>query len=276
MLDATFGRGGHTQMIFQHQAHLSVIAMDCDISAVQWGLKHIQPLFPKNLNLFHSNFHQYSVLRKKCFPNFIKNEGFDIIIVDLGPSSPQLDQKERGFSVYKDGPLDMRMDRTQHFSAADIINTWSEKELKNLFCTYGEIYNSDSVIKAILRTRKGQPFQRTRKLSGLIEKEVGWRRKGFHPASKYFLALRLKVNNELDGLKTALPEMIQSLNIKGRLFVLTFHSLEDRIVKNIFKANQQLGYLVNKKVIRPCRDEIKRNPRARSAKMRVFEKGQSP
>ena len=274
MLDATFGRGGHTRMALSQQPHLSVIGIDRDFSAIQWGLKHLQPLFPDKLHLFHANFHEYSHAVSKHFSSLLQGGGLDIIIVDLGVSSPQMDQAERGFSVYKDGPLDMRMDQTQHLSAADIINQWGEQDLKDLFYSYGEVYKPDAVVKAILKARKHQSFQRTKQLSDLIEQQVGWKKKGFHPASTYFLALRIKVNNELEGLKETLPEMIHSLNPKGCIFVLTFHSLEDRIVKNIFKSHQNVGSLINKKVIRPQWKEIKQNPRARSAKMRVFEKGE--
>ena len=274
MLDATFGAGGHTKAVLHYYSSLSVIAVDRDLSSVEWGVKNIKPHFPeKSLYLIHADFHQYSDLINHQFPLFLKGKGFDIIIVDLGVSSPQLDQAHRGFSFYKDGPLDMRMDRTQDFSANDIVNSWSEKELMDLFYSYGEIHTASTVVKALIRQRKRAPIRSTKELADLILKKRGWKKKGFHPATPYFLALRLKVNNELEGLSDSLPKMIQSLNPKGRMFVLTFHSLEDRIVKNIFKQVHKVeGQNLTKKVIIPCREEIKNNPRARSAKLRVFER----
>lgn len=274
MLDATFGAGGHTKAILKSYSFLSVIAVDRDLSAIEWGLKNIKPHFPEgSLHLIHADFHQYSDLMNHHFPLFLKWKGFDIIVVDLGVSSPQLDQAHRGFSFYKDGPLDMRMDRTQSLSAGDIVNYWSERELINLFYSYGEIRTASPVVKALIRQRKRAPLRSTKELSDLILKKRGWKKKGSHPATPYFLALRLKVNNELEGLSDSLPKMIQSLNPMGRLFVLTFHSLEDRIVKNIFKqAHKVEGQNLTKKVILPCREEIKRNPRARSAKLRIFER----
>lgn len=274
MLDATFGAGGHTKAVLGRHPSFSVIAIDRDLSSIEWGVKNIKPHVPDEaLHLIHADFHQYSQLMKHRFPVFLKEEGFDIIIVDLGVSSPQLDQAHRGFSFYREGPLDMRMDRTQELSAGDIVNSWNEKELMDLFRSYGEIYTASSVVKAIIRQRKSAPLRSTKELADLIVKKKGWRKKGAHPATPYFLALRLKVNNELEGLSDSLPKMIQSLNPMGRLFVLTFHSLEDRIVKNFFKqAHKVEGQNLTKKVILPCREEVGRNPRARSAKLRVFEK----
>ncbi len=274
VLDSTFGAGGHTKAILNHHSSFSVIALDRDLSAIKWGREHVKPHFPEGtLHLLHADFHNCSDLIKNHFPLFLNGKGFDIIIMDLGVSSPQVDWAERGFSFYKDGPLDMRMDRSQLFSARDIVNHWSKKDLMDLFYKYGEIHNSLPVVKALLRQRKKALIQSTKELSDLIIKTRGWRQKGTHPATPYFLALRLKVNNELEGLKKSLPKMIQFLNPKGLIFVLTFHSLEDRIVKNIFKqAHLVEGKNLTKKVIKPRREEIKKNPRARSAKLRVFEK----
>ena len=274
MLDATFGAGGHTQALLKLFPFLSVIAIDRDPSAISWGLKNIKPLFPEGaLYLLQADFHQYQNLMHERFSGFMKGKGFDIIIVDLGVSSPQIDQAQRGFSFYKDGPLDMRMDSTQSFSASDIVNQWGEKELMDLFYSYGEIRRAGPVIKALLKERRRAPLKSTKQLSNLIVKAQGWRKKGSHPATNYFLALRLKVNNELEGLKKSLPEMIKSLTPGGRIFVLTFHSLEDRIVKNIFKkAHEGEGQNLTKKVIVPSREEIKKNPRSHSAHLRIFER----
>ncbi len=273
ILDATFGRGGHTQAFLRQLDSIFVIALDKDATAVEWGLKNLKPQFSDSLHILHADFHQYSDLIKNTFPGFLKNQGFDIIIMDLGPSSPQLDDPARGFGFYKEGPLDMRMNPSQNFSAMDIVNQWKEDKLKDLFYSCGDIHRSGRVVKAILKERKIKPFVTTRQLADLIQKQIGWKKKGRHPATSYFLALRIAVNNELEGLGQVLPEMIYSLNTGGRIFILSFHSLEDRIVKNILKGqHKQSGVIINKKVIRPSREEIRNNPRARSAVLRVFEK----
>ena len=274
VLDCTFGAGGHTKAILSHYPSCFVIALDRDRYSIKWGVENVKPHFPKkSFHLIHANFHQYSHLMECHFPLFMKTIGFDIIIIDLGVSSPQLDRADRGFSFYKPGPLDMRMDRTQSFLASDIVNYWSEKQLMNLFYSYGVVRNVRSVVTALVKERKKAPLKTTKQLADLIVKKQGWKKKGVHPATAYFLALRLKVNNELEGLSESLPKMINSLNNFGRIFVVTFHSLEDRIVKNLFKMkDKNEGNHLTKKVIVPNREEVKNNPRARSAKLRVFEK----
>ncbi len=190
---------------------------------------------------------------------------FDLILLDLGVSSPQLDDSRRGFSFYSDGPLDMRMDPTQGSSAGDMVNSWTEVGLQRLFAELGEIPRPHRVAKAILAARKEKSFTSTSQLAQLIERVEGWKKKGKHPATQYFLALRLLVNEELEGLKESLPVLMEkALCPGGRMLVITFHSLEDRIIKNIFKERKDLGRPVNKKVIVPSRPEILRNPRSRS------------
>lgn len=273
ILDGTLGAGGYTKTILTRYPLCSLIGLDCDSSAVSWCTKNIKPQFPKRLHIIHANFHRYPDLMKNQFSLFLEQKGFDIIVVDLGVSSPQLDMAQRGFSFYKEGLLDMRMDTTQNFLASDIVNSWTEQKLRDLFYLYGEIHHSTRVVKAIIKQRKNTPFKTTKQLADLIIKQIGWRKKSFHPATPYFLALRLKVNNELEGLRETLPHMIQSLNVKGRLFVVSFHSLEDRIVKYIFKnAHNKEGLNLTKKVIMPTRAETKYNLRSRSAKLRIFEK----
>ena len=331
MLDTTFGCGGHTKAFLEHFPKLSIIALDRDIQAIQWGQAHILPFLSQEtaLKLYHSSFHPFpALINKNLFP---KGPFFDIILLDLGVSSLQLDKAERGFSFYKDGPLDMRMDQNQTLRAKDIINQFSEQELNNIFFHYEERlkeqnldtnptanttgsfsltpqpplsggnkkskdrylenhkinqklplklerpvwkkHKSNKVVQAIVRERKKKPIESTKELADLIVKQTGWRKKGRHPATVYFLALRLKVNEELISLEQGLPEMIKSLKPQGRLFVLTFHSAEDRIVKLAFKkAKEDKEGQAFKKVIFPSREEIKQNPRARSAKLRVFEK----
>ncbi len=198
-----------------------------------------------------------------------------MILLDLGVSSPQLDQGARGFSFNKDGPLDMRMNQKATQSAANLINELEFDELMQLFKTYGEIENPFHVVKAIVADRVETPFATTLQLASLIERVDGWTKKGFHPATQYFMALRLVVNQELQILQEAIPLLIRQLHDGGLFSIITFHSLEDRIVKNLFKDDEN-GFLVNKKVIVPSEEECKLNVRARSAKLRIFQKGQKP
>ena len=315
MWDATFGCGGHTKAFLDRFPKLSVTAIDRDLQAIKWGKKHILPFLPQNsVQLYHNSFHPFSnLIEKGILP---KQAFFDVILLDLGVSSLQLDQAKRGFSFYKDGPLDMRMDQSQTLSAKDIINQCSAPELNNVFfqsrgfstipkghdfsatdfsatdffTTYKSKHLSPlksksaekfkchrytkRVIKAILKEREKKPIESTKELADLIVKQVGWRKKGQHPATAFFLALRLKVNEELASLEPSLPSMIQSLKAGGRLLVLSFHSAEDRIVKQAFKKAKEnkKGQALKKKFF-PTQEEIKQNPRARSAKLRAFERG---
>jgi len=165
----------------------------------------------------------------------------------------------------------MRMDLEQSFSAQNIINEWDEDSLIQLFKEKGEIRFPQKVVQNIIRHRNKNPIKDTLALAQIVTQYQKWRKKGRHPATPYFLALRIEVNQEMTGLAQCLPFMIDSLKNKGRIFVLTFHSLEDRIVKYIFKKSSQ-GVRVNKKVIRPSRDEMIQNPRSRSAHLRIFQK----
>ena len=268
ILDATFGRGGHTRALMQACPQAKVVALDQDRDAIAHAqTEFAEEISQRRLRVCHFNFHDVAALEQR------PPEGFDVILLDLGVSSPQLDQAERGFSFYHDGPLDMRMNQTGEVTAADIINGWSEVELLDLFYKYGEVRRPRPVVRAIVADRKSQPFTSTRQLAGLIERIEGWRSKGKHPATPYFLALRMAVNNELSGLEACLPDLMRALSDQGRLLVITFHSLEDRIIKYAFKEAPQLGYPLFKKVIVPSEQEIRDNPRARSAKLRVFQRG---
>ena len=269
MLDATFGRGGHSLALKKHRPHLKIIALDQDREAVQWGRR--QSGFSEDF-IYHLNFHDFPKKKEEIFLQHSIQGGLDMILLDLGPSSPQLDQSERGFSFYKEGPLDMRMNQDLEKTAGDILHQSSEEELLQIFKELGEIRSPQPVVRSILRERKKKKIESTLQLARLIEKTRPWRNK--HPATSYFLALRLKVNNELEGLKESLPFLIQSLKNKGRIFVITFHSLEARIVKQIFKkfCLKKEGVLVNKKVIRPSREEVLSNPRSRSAQLRIFQR----
>lgn len=264
-LDATFGRGGHTRALLEKFPELKAVATDRDPEAIEFGRAHLP-----QVALHHADFTEFAALYDRELKSKV-GAGFDLILMDLGVSSPQLDEARRGFSFYHTGPLDMRMDPTRGISAADIVNTWEADDLFRLFLELGEVYRPGRVVNAILAHRQQAPFTKTGELSELIERTEGWRKKGQHPATRYFLALRLEVNQELSQVEQSLPHFIEALAPGGRLIVITFHSLEDRIVKVIFK-NSELGRPVNKKVIRPTWDEQKKNSRARSAKLRVFER----
>lgn len=261
--DGTFGRGGHYALIRNVFPRLKAVVFDQDLSAVQ----HAQNQFKTEVQIGdllvqHANFSQFSSEKWGLF---------DMMLLDLGVSSPQLDEASRGFSFYHEGPLDMRMNSTQEVTAAMLINETEEQELIRIFQDYGEVRSPFRVVRAIVHDRKTKPFTTTRELAGLIERVEGWRRKGFHPATLFFQGLRLAVNQELESVESALPELIKGLKPGGRLAVITFHSLEDRIVKHVFR-NSTLGKPVNKKVIVPAREEEVSNPRSRSAKLRVFER----
>jgi 16S rRNA (cytosine1402-N4)-methyltransferase len=280
--DATFGRGGHTRALLATFPDAKIMATDRDPEALIHGAEAFRNEIAENRIQFNSfNFHKAHSLESTGFftnSSAQKSEQnadhkFDLILLDLGVSSPQLDSPGRGFSFYHDGPLDMRMDPTQGISAGEVVNTFTEDGLARVFQELGEIGRPHRVVKAILNDRKIKPFTTTSQLAGLIERVEGWHKKGRHPATQFFLALRLLVNDELEGLSASLPTIMEkALGPGGRLLVITFHSLEDRIVKNIFK-NSELGRPVNKKVIIPERTEILDNPRSRSAKLRVFERG---
>ncbi len=270
ILDGTFGRGGHTRAMLSLPSSPKVIALDQDLDAVKYGRDTFSAeINAGNLQILHGSFHRLNDALGAEDP------GFDAILLDLGVSSPQLDVAERGFSFYHDGPLDMRMNQAPGApTAADIVNSWSEVELVDIFVRYGEIRRPQRVVRAIVQDRTTTPFTTTRQLAGLIERVEGWKRKGHHPATTYFLALRMTVNNELEGLSECIPDLMRALTEKGRLLVITFHSLEDRIIKYAFRESD-LGFPLFKKVIVPSREEQKENPRARSAKLRIFQRGRA-
>jgi len=262
--DGTFGRGGHLAAILKQFPNTNAVATDQDLQAIEFGKENFaDDIRNKKLELYHQNFSDFD--EKKLGQ-------FDAMLIDLGVSSPQLDQGIRGFSFYHEGPLDMRMDATKGQTAADLVAALNEDELNELFKELGEIPRPYRVVRAIVHDRKTEPFLTTRQLAGLIERVEGWHRKGFHPATQYFMALRLRVNSELEVIENSLLKLIQGLKPRGRLAVLTFHSLEDRIVKNKLREFPELGSPLFKKVIQPEWNEQKQNPRARSAKLRIFER----
>lgn len=266
ILDGTFGRGGHTRAFLDRFPEARVVALDRDIQAIEYGkVNFLEEIKNGRLTLIQSNFADAADLNI---------QDFDFALLDLGVSSPQLDVPERGFSFYKSGPLDMRMDQREPVSAHEIINFADEEDLIELFKKYGEVRSPQRVVRAICKDRQTKHFESTGELSKLIERVEGWRKKGQHPATLYFLALRIKVNHEFEDIERAVQSLPKLLNPDGRLAVISFHSAEDRIVKYAFRALAETdGILVNKKVIVPNREEEKSNPRSRSAKLRVYQRG---
>ena len=265
-LDGTFGRGGHAQEIVKKYPDVNVYALDKDADAVGYAKDQWQErINSKKFFIEQESFAEIDqVIDEKKWP-----KKYDMILLDLGVSSPQLDQGHRGFSFYHHGPLDMRMDQRKELTAEEIVNQWSEEELVDIFREYGEVFRPYNVVKSIIRERQKDKISTTQDLSQIIERSVGWRKRGKHPATQYFMALRLVVNRELDDLRDGLKALMKRLVPGGRLVVLTFHSLEDRIVKHIFKSSD-LGKPVNKKVVKPTREEMLENLRSRSAKLRGF------
>lgn len=214
----------------------------------------------------------------------------DGVLFDLGVSSPQLDNKERGFSYHEDAKLDMRMDKDNPLSACEVINNYSKEELTNIFYKYGEDKFSRNIAKKIVEYRENKPIETTLELAEIIKTAVPMKfRKDKHPARQIFQAIRIEVNHELDVIRPALEQALSLLNVGGRVVVITFHSLEDRIVKNYFREMTEVDpklkglpnippeklpdyKLVVNKAIKPKEEELERNPRARSAKLRVIER----
>ena len=268
VLDGTFGRGGHARLIALHHEIELYAAIDRDADALA-SAKAWNP--PFKLVLHDGLFSEMESFAKQQ-----KLGCFDLIILDIGVSSPQIDESQRGFSFQNVGPLDMRMDTRKGPSAADLLQKMSEKDLADMIFNYGEERASRKIAKAIVTQRQIAPIKDTYSLSRLIESILP-RTGKIHPATRTFQALRIAVNRELEELETALQQVPQLLRPEGRVMVISFHSLEDRIAKQAFAdwKSRGLGESVHKKIITASDDEIRRNSRSRSAKLRVFEKGAS-
>lgn len=276
-IDCTVGEGGHAAAVLEHGGR--VLGIDIDPRAIETARANLSR-YGGNAILINDNFSDLE--------NICRGEGFhaaDGILFDLGMSSAQLDEADRGFSFQHESPLDMRFDPTQELTAATIVNAYPEKEIASIIKEYGEERRGSQIAKLIVASR---PLNTTLQLAAVVTKAVGIRGK-IHPATKTFQALRIAVNQELDRLKTALRQAIDVLEKRGRLVVISFHSLEDRLVKEFFRAESQdclcpaqtpvcvCGHrasikLITKKVVIPSPDEIISNPRSRSAKMRVAER----
>lgn len=289
-LDCTLGGAGHSSEIIQRlNANGTLIGIDRDANAIEAASQRIAALNASaRFVALRGNFHDAKALMTEAgLP--LKVDG---ILADLGVSSHQLDVRERGFSYHDDAPLDMRMDQSQSMSARDIVNTWSEDDLNRIFKDYGEEKWARQIARVICDRRKESPIERTSQLVGIIDAAIPKKfrsKDGSHPARRTFQALRIAVNDELDPLNPALNDLVDILNPEGRLCVITFHSLEDRIVKNAFRemadpctcpksfpvcvcGKKPIVKLLNRKPITSGTDELSENPRARSASLRIVEK----
>lgn len=259
-LDATLGGGGHSGLILQGDPTVRLTGLDQDPQAIAAAHQHLQAIAPGRFTLIHANFAKYNP----------QDQRFDGIIADLGVSSAQLDQGERGFSFRQDAPLDMRMDPTQDLTAAEIINHWSAGDLADIFYRYGEERLSRRIAQRIVERR---PLHSTLELADLIYNAVpgSYRHGRIHPATRTFQGLRIAVNGELTALETFLKQAPTWLKPGGRLGIISFHSLEDRLVKWAFREDERLKVLTKKPIV-PGEGEQKDNPRSRSAKLRWAER----
>jgi 16S rRNA (cytosine1402-N4)-methyltransferase len=264
-IDATFGAGGHTRALLDRTAPDGVVlALDADASAIERGREAFRP-YGFRLVLVRANFRD--VVKVAGEQGFKHVDG---VLADIGVSSMMLDDPLRGFSFMREGALDMRMDQSQELTAADIVNTSSERELADILYHFGEERRSRAIARSIVRSR---PLLLTTDLARAVERVLGGARYGrIHPATRTFQALRIAVNDELKSLETFLDSAPAILRARGRLAVITFHSLEDRIVKNRFRGPSMSGTVLTRKVITATAEEIHLNPRARSARLRVWEK----
>ncbi|MEZ4656812.1 MAG: 16S rRNA (cytosine(1402)-N(4))-methyltransferase RsmH [Caldilineaceae bacterium] len=284
MIDGTVGGGGHAAaMLAQSAPDGRLLGLDADLAAIERVQRRLaKEVTEGRLQLVHAYFEN--------MPAIARQHGFDpvdAILLDLGVSSFQIDTAARGFSFQQDGPLDMRFDLSAPTTAADIVNQWDERELADLIYEYGEDRQSRRIAKAIIH---GRPFAATAELAAVVERAVGGRRGSrIHPATRTFQALRIAVNRELEQLTQILPACLELLTVSGRLAVISFHSLEDRIVKRWMQAEAQSftpdplhpmggaertpsGRIITRKPIEATAAEVSQNPRSRSAKLRIIER----
>lgn len=285
-VDGTLGGGGHSYEICKRLGQGGrLIGIDQDMDAIKAATERLKD-YKDKVTTVHSNYQDIdSCLRE------LSIGGVDGIVLDLGVSSYQLDNVERGFTYREDTPLDMRMDQSSTYTARDIVNDYSEAELFRVIRDYGEDGFAKNIAKHIVRARQEKPIETTGELNEIIKAAIPARmRQGTgHPSKKTFQAIRIELNHELEVLENSIDKMIELLNPGGRLSIITFHSLEDRIVKNIFKRNvnpctcppgfpvctcglKPTGRIITRKPIVPGEDELEHNKRAKSSKLRVFEK----
>ncbi len=284
-VDGTLGRGGHSAKIAARLTTGRLIGIDRDATAIKEAGERLGGVSAR-LDLVHGNFRDLGSIL-----DGLGIERADGMLFDLGVSSPQLDDGSRGFSYMRDAPLDMRMDRDDALTARDIVNGWSEAELRKIFFEYGEERYSQRIAAAIVKRRETRPIETTFELVDVIKSAMPAQalREKQHPAKRCFQALRIAVNDELGALREVLDTAIERLAPGGRLCVISFHSLEDRIVKNAIRAHengctcppefpvcvcgfQKTVFSVTRKPVTASQDELETNPRSRSAKLRIAEK----
>ena len=284
VVDATLGMGGHSEALLQRFSGLHLVGIDRDRQALQLAGERLAP-YEDRIDLVHAVYDE--------IPSVLADLGIDRvhgILFDLGVSSLQLDERERGFAYSYDAPLDMRMDTSEGQSAADVVNTYPEEDLKRIIRTWGEEKFAGRIASAIVAARQDKPFATTGELVDAIRSVVpaGAARTGGHPAKRTFQALRIEVNAELSVLTRAIPAALDSIGVQGRVVVMSYHSLEDKIVKAAFTAGTRssapVGFPVEldehkpylKTLTRgteaPTDEEIAENPRAASAKLRAVER----
>lgn len=282
IVDATLGYAGHSSEILKRIPKGHLFAFDQDEEAIKASREKLDTI-ASNYTIIKSNFVH---LKEELEKNNIQQ--IDGILFDLGVSSPQLDEDYRGFSFHKDAKLDMRMDVTNDLSAYQVVNEYSKEELTNIFFQYGEEKYANSIARKIVEYRETKKIETTLELVEIIKSAVPEKyKREKHPARKVFQAIRIEVNHELEVFEKALIDSLSLLNVNGRICVITFHSLEDKICKNIFKESSEISeelkhlpvvpkeYLPNFKVIhtlKPTKQELLENPRSRSAKLRVIER----
>ena len=284
-VDGTLGGAGHSSQIAARLTTGRLIGIDRDPKALKAAAERLAP-YADRVTLVHSNFSQLDEVLED-----LGIEGVDGILLDLGVSSPQLDEAERGFSYMADAPLDMRMNSEDSLTAHEVVNTWPREELRRILYEYGEERYAPQIAAAIDRRRAEKPIETTLELVDVIRSAMppAALREKQHPAKRSFQAIRIAVNDELGAVGRVLEVAVPKLNKKGRLAIITFHSLEDRLVKNGMAANAKgctcppnfpvcicgnkpKVKLISKKPIVSGPEELERNPRARSAKLRVCEK----
>ena len=283
-VDCTLGYAGHSSEILKRIKKGYLFAIDQDKDAIKSSQERLSKI-GNNFTIIKSNFYYLKSELNKRNVNFV--DGF---LFDLGVSSVQLDEDARGFSYHHDARLDMRMDQDAELTAYDVVNTYSESKLREIFLKFGEEKFANSIAKNIVKYRENKKIETTLELADIISNSVPMKAKrDHHPARKVFQAIRIEVNHELDVLEDAIKDALSMLNVGGRICIITFHSLEDRIVKNIFKEYTEIDpkvkgipdipeeylpnfRLVNRNVIIPTEEELENNNRSRSAKLRIIER----
>ena len=286
-LDGTLGRAGHSREIARRLTTGRLICVDRDQAALEAAEERLAQ-WRDRVTLVHSNFDQIDRIL-----NELSLSGADGMLFDLGVSSPQLDDSTRGFSYMADAPLDMRMDQSGGMTAAEVVNQWPQEELRRILYQYGEERYAPQIAAAIVRRRQDRPIQTTMELAQIVREAMPARalKEKQHPAKRSFQAIRIAVNDELASVDRMLQAAVPRLNPGGRLAVITFHSLEDRIVKTRFRTNENpcicppdfpvcvcgrksMGKVITRKPILPSKEELEENSRSKSAKLRVFERAE--